>query len=112
MLQKRQLIKGSGPWARYRSRASREENLDLSVWSAAVRVSCSLRWERRTKRTSLGICRRDSVRRNMFSGRKGGRVERREMTAEMKRIFRARLIRGGVARIGALCAALEDRMEL
>lgn len=109
MLQKRQFISGSGPWARYRRRASKEENLDLRVLSEGV---SGRRAESRTNKMSVGICRRDSVRVNMFSGWNGGKLENSDSTAEMKRMFNARLIFGGVVRMGTLWLEWEERIEL
>lgn len=43
--------------------------------SAAVRVLLGLREARRVKRTSVGVCSREDVMINMFSGEKVGRVE-------------------------------------
>ena len=48
------------------------------------------RVERRVKRTSVLICRRDWVRVKMLVGEKGGRVKRRKETVIMVRIRRAR----------------------
>lgn len=53
-----------------------------------VRVWFGRRAERRVKRTSGGVWRREAVRVMMFSGARKGRVERKARRAERKRMFR------------------------
>lgn len=63
-----------------------------SCSSRGVRVWFGRRAERRVKRTSWGVWRREEVRVRMFSGVKGGRVNRRERREERKRMFKARFV--------------------
>lgn len=69
--------------------------------SDSVRTRSGRTRLRRVKRTSLGVCKRDEVRVNMFSGEKKGRVEMRAKRAEIKRMFRPRNEEVGVDRIGS-----------
>ncbi len=57
------------------------------------------RAERRVKRTSVGIWRREDVREKMFSGAKTGRVLRRKETEVMRSMVRARRTAGGAGRM-------------
>jgi hypothetical protein len=58
------------------------------------------REERRVKRTSVGIWRREDVRVKMLGGEKGGRVLRRNARLVIVRIRRARETLGGTGRMG------------
>lgn len=87
MLQNWQSVKTSGPCWKYRYRDSREEILERRISSVGVR---GRRVERRVKRTSVLICRRDWVRVKMLVGEKGGRVKRRKEIVVRVRIRRAR----------------------
>lgn len=62
-------------------RARKKRSESVSDWLGRMRP-------RRVKRTSLGVCSRDEVRVNMFSGEKKGKVKTKAMTAEIKRILR------------------------
>ena len=73
--------------------------MDRSTSSEGVRP-VGRKAKRRVKRTSVGICRRDEVRLNMFSGENRGSVLTRKAVAVMKSIIRAREILGGTGRIG------------
>jgi hypothetical protein len=83
---------------------------DRRVSSAGVRP-VGRRAERRVKRTSLGIWRREEVRENMFSGEKKGRVLMRKAKAVKKRIMRARETFEGTGRIGMPWMAGAARTE-
>ena len=67
--------------------------------SVGVRPS-GRRAERRVKRTSVGIWRREEVRVKMLVGEKGGRVLRRKARVVIVRIRRARETLGGMGRMG------------
>lgn len=56
--------------------------------SVGVRVWSGRRAERRVKRTSGGVWRREEVRVIMFSGARKGMVERKARRAERKSMFR------------------------
>lgn len=96
-MQNWQFVRTSGPNWKYRYRDSREEILERRISSAGV---SGRRVERRVKRTSVEICRRDEVRVKMFDGEKGGRVLMRKATVVIIRIRRARETFGGVGRMG------------
>lgn len=99
MLQKRQFTSASGPCLKYNKRDSIDTSFDLSAWSIVVRP-CDLKAFSLVNKTSVGICRRDCVKVNIFSGPKYGRVERRKMDATAKSIVRARFTEDGVGCIG------------
>ena len=67
--------------------------------------------ERRVKRTSVGIWRREEVKENMFSGEKTGRVLMRKARAVRKRIMRARETLGETGRMGMPWMAGAARTE-
>ena len=100
----------SGPNWKYSNLDSREFILDRSISSEAVRPA-GRSAERRVKRTSVGICRRDEVRLNMFSAENRGRVLTRKAVAVMKSIMRAREIFGGMGRMGTPWIAGAARTE-
>lgn len=52
------------------------------------------------KRTSVGICSRDAVKENTFSGENIGRVFIRNVIEVMKRMSKARCTAGGIGRTG------------
>lgn len=53
------------------------------------------REERRVKRVSVGICRRDWVAAKILNGEKGGKVRIKKVAEIMKRMRRFRAIVGG-----------------
>ena len=65
-------------------------------------VRAALGWirDRRVKRTSFGVRMREEVRVKMLGGEKWGRVERRNRTVLMNRMFRDGMIVDGVGRMG------------
>jgi len=63
------------------------------------------------KRTSVGICRREEVSENMFSGAKKGIVLIRNAEAVMKRMIRARETWGGTGRMEMPCIVGAARAE-
>ncbi len=67
--------------------------------SVGVRPS-GRRAERRVKRTSVGIWRREEVRVKMFGGENRARVFRRNARVVIVRIRRARETFGGMGRMG------------
>lgn len=69
------------------------------------------RADRRVKRTSVGIWRREEVREKMFSEEKSGRVFMREAAAVRKRIVRARDTLAGTGRMGIPWMAGAARTE-
>ena len=91
----------SGPNWKYSSLASREAIFERRISSEGVRP-VGRKAERRVKRTSLGIWRREDVREKTFSGEKKGRVVMRKAEAVRKRITRARETFAGVGRMGIL----------
>jgi hypothetical protein len=72
--------------------------LERRARSDRVRVAAGRRVERRVKRTSAGICRRDWVRVKMFSGERTGRVRRRKTAATARRTRIARKMPDGSGR--------------
>ena len=105
-----QSIIAPGPNWKYSSLDSRELIFDRRISSEGVRPM-GRKAERRVKRTSVGIWRREDVRLNMFSGEKKGRVLMRKAEAVMKRIMRARETLGGTGRIGTPWMAGAARTE-
>jgi hypothetical protein len=74
-----------------------EEILERRISSVGIR---GRRVERRVKRTSVLICRREEVRVKMLVGAKGGRVLRRKTRDVKVRIRRARETLEGTGRMG------------
>lgn len=71
--------------------------------SVGVRPASPRTWERRVKRTSVGIWRRDCVREKMFSGAKMGIVLIMNTQVTTKRRKSARATAGGTSRMGMPC---------
>jgi hypothetical protein len=84
--------------------------LDRSISSEEVNP-VGRKAERRVNRTSVGICRRDDVRLNIFSGENKGSVLMREAIEVMKSIVRARVTLGGTGRMGTPWIAGAARTE-
>ena len=89
----------SGPNWKYSNLDSNEVIFERRVSSEGVRP-VGRRAESRVKSTSVGICRREEVKENMFSGEKMGSVVIRKPTAVRRRIMRARETLGGTGRMG------------
>lgn len=100
----------SGPNWKYSNLDSSELIFDRKISSEGVRP-VGRKAESRVKRTSVGICRREDVRENMFSGEKKGSVFMRKAEAVMKRIIRARETLGGTGRMGMPWMAGAARTE-
>jgi hypothetical protein len=112
-VQKGHVDRTSGPNWQYSSRDSRLTKRARREVSAAVRPDAEeRRVERRVKRTSTGIWRRDWVTRKMFSGAKIGRVLKRKRAETRARRRRQREVdseRGRMARPWTFGAALAAR---
>lgn len=94
-MQKGQLARTSGPCWMYSSRDSRFTNLARRALSMGVRTLFGRREARRLNSTSVGIWRRDWVRRNTFSGEKRGRARIRKTRAAVARMVMARKVGRG-----------------
>lgn len=109
-MQNWQFVRTEGPCWRKRRRDSREFILERRTSSEGVRPLGRMA-ERRVKRTSVGIWRREEVVLKMSSCEKIGRESMMKELTRRKRRRRARVSLRDRGRIGRLCIAGAARRE-
>jgi hypothetical protein len=109
---KLQSAMADGPYIKYKHRPSMDCSLFRRAVSPSVSKPSSRKVARRVNSTSVGVCNREEVNVNIFSGEKYGIVEKAASAAATKRMFRALLTCVGRGRTGTgdVCACARTEL--